>query len=454
MFRIVAFSYPNNEIRAVFSALPSMKRPVLPSDSDLDPVTSPACSFVSEIPLIDSDPALSLVPNSKRPAGSVGYGLLPSKPTVFGLNAKRILVRSGGALEKSIDSPDQCLFLTATLPASTEDAFRAIAEWSGYIVNGLKAWIAKSVRSKLDFYCWEYQRRGALHLHYCVYVPDEQARNPIQSGFKNWWIELLHRVGEKSNTDLFRKNKNYTHLSDTSKVRAVAEICRKSPARYLAKYLSKSAKGLKGRARFFTPSRWWGTSRPLKQILESMTSTVELIQGSYFDCVKKLQEVSRGFESSDGKTYQFQHKYGMGKTLLAYPASVSDNAKLFEDLEDMSSISRIDKRLEQFKPSVMLRPHKSRLLNWSFTWIHQLPSNEGGMIETLKEFHDLLQRTVPSHSDEPLMMIYEWKNALWNLSECIGYSKCGRNYEDRKMIERVLSDLEIAISFICKNGWQ
>lgn len=454
MFRILAYSYPNNEIRAVFSAVPAL-RTQLPLDDDGEEIGPdyPLSENIGEV-AEEKNATLSLVSNSKTLGKTVGYGLLPLRPTSFGINAKRKIIRAGGALEKSINSPSECLFLTGTLPGSTEESFKAIAQYSGYVVNALKAWVSNRVRSKLDFYCWEYQKRGALHFHYCVHVPDDEARSQIKDGFKEWWIGILKRVGEKSGTDLFRKNDKYTHLSDTSKVRAVAEICRKSPSRYLAKYLSKSANCMKGRARFFTPSRWWGTSRPLKSLLESMTLISEIIEGSYFACVKKMQEVKASFECGEGKQYKFRHKYGMGETLLAYPSSDDENVKLFEDLEDMSTMDKINKQLETFRPSSMLRPHKSRLLKWSYHWIDSLPNSETGMIESLKEFHLFLISVEPTKSTEPLMLVYEWRNKLWNLNECIGYSKCGRNYEDRKMIDKVLCDLEIAIHSICKYGWQ
>ena len=454
MYKILAQSYPNNEIRLTFSSV-SQRKFVDDGEIESYPI---GWQFETEgVDLVDGlekNPGLSLVSNSKTLGLTTGYGLLPEKPTTFGPSARRKIMRAGGALEKSISDPSECLFLTATLPGSTEASFKAIAEWSGYVVNSLKSWIANHITAKLDFYVWEYQKRGALHLHYCVHAQDEDARNHIQRGFKDWWIQILHRVGEKTLTDLFRKNHKYTHLSDTSKVRAVAEICRKSPARYLAKYLSKSTSKLKGRARFFTPSRWWGTSRPLKKLLDDLTQTIEIIEGSYFGCIKKMQEIRSAFESCEGRFHAIPHKYGLGETLIIYPASESDNKSLIEDIETMTTLSKLQKASEHFRPSVMLKPHRSRLLKWSFYWMNSLPDKESGMREILKEFNTFLMSVVPSESDEPLYLIYEWQNKLYNLASCIGYSACGRNREDRLMIDRVLVDLEIAIKHICYEGWE
>lgn len=413
-----------------------------------------ATDSVESETLKKSDLPLSLETNSKTKPNSAGYGSLPIKPTAFGPNARRQIMRAGGALDSSITDPSECLFLTATLPGSTEAAFKAIAAWSGYIVNSLKAWISNHISAKLDFYCWEYQRRGALHLHYCVHAQDAAARTHIQRGFKDWWIGILHRVGEKSLTDLFRKNSKYTHLSDPSQVRAVAEVCRKSPARYLAKYLSKSAKKPKGRGRFFTPSRFWGTSRPLKALLQKLTKTVEISQGSYLGCIKKMQSVKAAFESCEGRHHAFDHKYGLGQTLLIYPDSKSEYNHLFNEVSSMTTLIRMQKELDKLKPSEVLKPHKTRLLRWSEYWINELSYKESGMKHSLETFHEFMNTVVPSRSADPLMVIYEWRNKLYNLNECIGYSACGRNREDRTMLDRVLSDLEVAIDYICLHGWE
>ena len=454
MYKILAQFFPNNETRLVFSSL-SQRKSVNSGEVESYPIGWQATTdSVGQKTKNDSPPYLSLVPNSKTQRSSAGYGDLPLKPTQFGGNARRQIMRAGGAMEQSVSDPGECLFLTGTLPGSTEDSFRALAQWSGYVVNSLKAWISNHISAKLDFYCWEYQKRGALHLHYCVHAQDEQARTHIQRGFKDWWIDILHRIGEKTSTDMFRKNSNYTHLSDPSKVRATAEVCRKSPARYLAKYLSKSAGKLKGRARFFVPSRWWGTSRPLKAILKNLTKTIEVGQGSYFACIKKMQKLKTAFESCEGKYYPFSHKYGLGETLLIYPTSQTDNDNLFNQVSAMTMLNRLKQPSQNYKPSAVLKPHRTRLLEWSHYWINSLPERETGMIQSLKSFNEFLMNVSPGQSTEPIYVIHEWSNRLYNLSNVIGYSACGKSRDDRLLIDTVMDDLEIAIKHISYNGWE
>ena len=209
MYKIVAQSFPNNEIRVTWSSLPHPRPPAPELSSDYEICTT--CTTVNPSSELNSLPPLSLVPNSQTERSDAGFGRLPDKPPAFGLNAKRLLIRRGAAME-DVAPPAECLFLTGTLPGSTEDSYRSIAEWSSYIVHRLKSWIGNYARAKLDFYCWEYQKRGALHLHYCVWLPDAASRAHILRGFHGWWVDTLHTVGEKSGCDMFRKNRNKTHI--------------------------------------------------------------------------------------------------------------------------------------------------------------------------------------------------------------------------------------------------
>lgn len=465
MFRILAHSYPNNEVRATLSALPSHK-PFRYDDDDSAPgsglpvAKNPNSVFDVTPPIaLDHPPDdsgrplyLSLVPNSKPERNSAGYGLLPTKPTQFGVNAKRQLVRSGAALESEAP-PHECLFLTGTLPGSTVDAFTAIAAYSGYIVNSLKAWIAKSTPQKLDFYCWEYQRRGALHLHYCCHIPNDADRLHIINEFRGWWISCLSRVGDRSNCDLFRKNSEWTWLSDLSKVRAVAEVCRKSPARYLAKYLSKSSTPTRGVARAFTPSRWWGTSRPLKKLLDSLTKTCEIIVSGYHAAISKMENVTAICDSSDGVTYKYPHTYGMGKTIVNYPSSKDENENLWYSLQAQSIMRQIDSSVQYVPPSESLKVMKIRLMDWSKHWSENLTDSHQGLKESLMEYWNMTSLIIPSQSTEPLNLLMFWAARTSDIRSLSRYTPAlGRS--DERMINQLLDLIEVCMKDVCDNGWR
>ncbi len=406
MYRIVAQKFPNNEIRTTWSALPALRVP--PDDDETADVDvsdrddSPANIPDGEIPA-----PLSLAPNSKLERSGAGYGHLPNKKSSFGLAAKRALIRRGAAME-STAPPEQCLFLTGTLPGSTESSFRAMAEWASYIVHRLKAWVAKYAKNKLDFYCWEYQRRGALHLHYCVHVADAIGRNAILAGFKPWWINVLHRVGERASVDMFRKNASQTHLSDTSKTRAVAEVCRKSPARYLAKYLTKSVNPKRGAGRFFTPARFWGTSRPLKALCDSLTETVEIIEGGFHKIRSVWENIHHACASSDSVTYAYRHKVGSGHTLVSYPNTPAESEWLMQNLQSFTPMATIKSQEQSTPPLQVLKTIKIQQTRFFEQLSESLPENQTGLRIALTTHLNYLEHLRPSSHPEPLSVILAW----------------------------------------------
>lgn len=482
MNRITLETYPNNEVRVTLSSLPSRTKLISPIDTDrgflgmpedfwdpsikldefgeeiispselLEGISRPlSLDLNSKTSRSDNENALRSS-NNEALRSSTGYGSLPPNPTAFGLNAKRLMIRSGAAMEQSVNAPSECLFLTGTLPGSEDMAFYAIAAWSGHIVNRLKSWISNHVPAKLDFYCWEYQRRGALHLHYCIHVPDGKAREFIQAGFHAWWVGILRDVGDRENVDLFRKNKDYSHSSDTSKVRAKAEICRKSPARYLAKYLSKSVKVLRGRARFFTPSRWWGTSRPLKNILTSLSTKTELIIGSYSNCTKKMQEIKETIECAEGQVYKYKHQYGMGETILCYPSDRSEFDSLVSELQSLSRWSAMNAKMQVNNVSSQLKTYKISLLRWSSFYASRFSESKPFWAQSFESFNSALTLMAPTKAEDPLAVIYQWSNLLFNMSELFKNTECLRELSDVILFDSTTETLELTIKHLCLNG--
>lgn len=448
MYKILAQAFPNNEIRVTMAAVPGGRDPFASEDS-------------AEVPLIDNDATedipdrasapLSLVPNSKTSRSSAGYGALPEKPTRFGMNAKRQLLRCGGALEKAAPT-EEVLFLTGTLPGSTEDAFRAIAAYSGYIVNGLKAWIANYVPSKLDFYVWEYQKRGALHLHYAVWVPDVSARLSIIAAFKEWWIQALHRVSDMAGCDLFRKNSGKTWLDDESKVRAVAEVCRKSVARYLAKYLSKSCTAKRGPARLFTPSRWWGTSRPLKSLAASLTQTFEIITSGVQSVRRRWEEVYAKCASSESVTYCYRHKVGVGQTSVSYPTTEDEYQWLISYLESFTIMKMSDSTQVSSPPSRELKVLKTAQLRWLEQSLQDLPETQTGLRNALAAHLNWTLLLTPSTSVDPLSTLIAW---MANLSAIVSLCQFTKLWTgpNRRAFDEWLDCLEQNIERVAEEGW-
>lgn len=460
MYQIIAHQYPNNEIRIDYTRLPCPRDYFGPAFGRGEPdgycagsrgvdVVGDFCDL-SLAPITQPSNPLSLGSKSKTQRSRAGYGTLPTRPTVFGLNAKRQLIRAGAALE-TVAAPEECLFLTGTLPGSTAAAFEAIAAYSSYIVNSLKAWIATRVKAKLDFYCWEYQKRGALHLHYCVYCPSRTDRDFILREFRAWWISALSRVGESANTDLFRQNAGWTWLNDLSKVRAVAEVCRKSPARYLSKYLSKSATPTRGAARAFVPARWWGSSRPLKQLLANLTKKIVIAVGGYHAVFKKREEVIHLCQSSESVTYSYQHKFGMGDTWINYPASPRERAELWNSLQTISTMTRVNSA-QVSPPSEMLRPHRDRVLIWARYWADNLTDSHQGLRNALRLYSSTITKLTPSKSQEPLKNLLYWAALTADIKSLSQFTPA-QCPADKRMLQNCLDALEDQMAIVAKNGW-
>lgn len=432
------------------SSVPNGRDPFSePDDEKITPVNPSPDPPESE----SDDPSapLSLVSNSKTKRSSAGYGELPSRPTRFGLNAKRSLLRAGGALEKSAPT-EEVVFMTGTLPGSTDDAFRAIAAYSAYIVNSLKAWIANYVPQKLDFYCWEYQKRGALHLHYAVWIPDESSRNHLCDSFREWWIQILHRVGEQSGCDLFRKNSSKTWLDDLSKVRASAEICRKSVSRYLAKYLSKSATPSRGPSRYFTPSRWWGTSRPLKSLTATLTETVEIITAGVQSVRRKWEEVYAACASSDSVTYAYRHKVGIGQTSVSYPNTEDENQWLLTILRSFTPMKKMDSTRQSMPPSQVLKAVKTAQLRWLEQSLADLPENQQGLRNALSGHLKWTQMLTPSTSPDILSVLLAWMASISDIVFICQFTPLWTR-ENRRMFDDWVECLEENIERVAADGW-
>lgn len=300
MYRLLVQTFPNNEVRQTLTKV---------RESRIG--SSDACP--AELSPSESAPPLTLVRNSELPE-------TPTRrpPTRFGNNARRCLMRAGGALDKIIGNPGEVLFLTGTLPGSTPEAYQAIADYAHIIVDRLKSWLSKRVQSRYEFYVWELQKRGALHLHYAVHVKDYEIGERILAGFKRQWCRLLNLVGKLANVNLYQRGFGDRRIHRESTVQAYSQRVNKSVAAYLAKYCGKEAGKLHLRPVPYYPRRWWGQSRPLKRLVDSLTKTFWLTFTNLSSARSKMITIHDELESLSVYQYSYRHKVGVGETSLSY----------------------------------------------------------------------------------------------------------------------------------------
>ena len=274
-------SYPNNEIRCVFYYARDKKEagtPVQNPDPDrLLDITSKLETASTLGINTQGEDCPEDGEGCPEDGPKKGFGA-PGKGKGFSTNGRRRLLRAGAVLDELADRPQQILFATGTLPGSTYEAKLAIAAWSGWAVHAVKAWFAKRVPGKIDMYVWEFQRRGALHLHYAILVKDDETRKRLLKEWKKQWERIIDGIGSRAGIDMWRKNATYTHANNKDVLQADIQECEKSIARYLSKYVSKSQQQYQNNHWVdCKPSRFWGISRPLCRELADRTEETEVV---------------------------------------------------------------------------------------------------------------------------------------------------------------------------------
>lgn len=193
--------------------------------------------------------------------------------TKFTRKAREKLRRAGVSCESVDPETRHWVFLTLTYPTESPEGMRAIAENAGWTVKSLKNWLQKfESLTGHYFYVWERQKRGTLHLHYCVHIPDPGDRRICLAEFRGWAIAHLHKLTAKSGVNVWVNKWGYDWGKNPGSLQAVAQEVQKSVSRYLAKYTSKDAgKNAALTQRYPGPARWWSVSQKLHESVEKLT---------------------------------------------------------------------------------------------------------------------------------------------------------------------------------------
>jgi hypothetical protein len=252
--------------------------------------------------------------NNKKVPGT------PNRRTVFGRNARHTLLEAGSVAERWAGSVQNSVVLTLTLPGSTEDAYRVLAAWSGYIGDRLFRTLRKAGSRTRWFYVWELQKRGALHMHVCISAKSSITAIYAGSKLRSQWIKILEDVGHKSGVDLFLHAKG-----DRCTIRGLwqndLQQCKRSVAAYFTKYASKEVesarRGFDGKARVheYYPSRWWGCQRTLRQELEQERFQIRL-EGIEEDKVCEALILVDNWANAHNPIYR--HRYDFQLTYLSH----------------------------------------------------------------------------------------------------------------------------------------
>lgn len=237
----------------------------------------------------------SLYKNVYKLPGRVkaGHGRLAEK-TVFTSRAKRTLREFGTVVDEIYNRKG--VFLTLTLPATSDDAYRTMAEYSAYIVERVTQWLRDKMGDVLYAWVWEWQKRGALHLHLVAGCANDTVRGAV---VLNWWRfchDLLSQVSARSGVDLFENRETRINHKNSDNCQFDAQEITKSAARYLAKYLGKRSSKMPG-VSWYCPARWWRCSNKALIEIKARRKTIvlreskpHLLQETIATCLQAIHQ--------------------------------------------------------------------------------------------------------------------------------------------------------------------
>jgi hypothetical protein len=168
----------------------------------------------------------------------------------------RRLVRDGCAILERLYGR-KAVFGTFTLPGSTSQAVQALAKWSSKIVELFRKWIEYHAPQAKFVWVWEYQKRGALHLHVAIGAPDYEGLRYLERNWRQYSATVVRTLSRLSGVDCFQREQGGSWRGKVRVLRSNCRPVRKSVARYMSKYMSKSS----AENGFSPPSRWSGMSR-------------------------------------------------------------------------------------------------------------------------------------------------------------------------------------------------
>jgi hypothetical protein len=155
---------------------------------------------------------------------------------------------------------------------------------------------------------WEYQKRGALHLHVAVRLQDGVECQRLKNTWKRRWIALIDKIGERSGTDMFQKCDGTTWQDRRWVVRTDAQTVEKSVSRYLSKYCSKTSDKRRKKT-LYPPASWWFASANLRSQAKALRTEYTL-QGLTLGEAHNIFESLGGFLSSASScVYRLYNKW-------------------------------------------------------------------------------------------------------------------------------------------------
>ena len=241
--------------------------------------------------------------------------IIPRKKAFKAVAGQKL--RECGAAMDALSGGDKATVrcLTLTLPANHADAYKALAAYSGYVMDRIGALIRRQKVAIAYFYVWELQSRGALHLHMALHATTRNLAAKMGAKVVQQWLKSLQAIEDKSGVDMHwsgqvdcEGNRIYTHRRHYQNRN---EPVRSSCAGYFAKYAGKGNVTKVNDGKHFGydnvlhPHRLWGSNKPIKDKIKEMTLNLEVeyptdtLASVAFDDIKALfQEYQAKFSTA------------------------------------------------------------------------------------------------------------------------------------------------------------
>ena len=241
-----------------------------------------AVSLVYSSELQDSKGGKS---ENKKPR--CGFGTL-SSARAFTVYGRKTVKESCAVIERTYGR--DVLFCTVTIPGSEIHSQATFAAWSGYALLLFNQRIRDMLHGAQFVSVWEWQKRGALHLHVALAHPDKARLERFGVYLRKTWHSVLVQVGERAGVCLL-KSDDVVYRHDRFPLLVVdAQWIKKSLGRYLSKYLSKGATG-ECKTATYPPPRWWSVDKTTLREVHDARETIESepeVMGSASDLWSRL----------------------------------------------------------------------------------------------------------------------------------------------------------------------
>lgn len=259
-------------------------------------------------------------------------GELLRKAKTIRLEAKRLIMEYASAIERTY-TKSNCLFLTGTLPGSSLASVEVFSAWQKNIQRRLRQWLADLCAcSVAAVIVWEYQKRGALHVHLLVGCDSLQQARQIRRNWRRYWVGLLERISTESGVDMFERSDGRSWRTMKHAVRAWAQPVRKGVSAYLAKYLSKS-KPANIPATACEPSRLWGATQKARSLLRSCTSFARTAAISLDDARAAFKLVLDLCSAAAVPTFTWTRRFSPSEQAMAACFTWGSDDRAFETLK-------------------------------------------------------------------------------------------------------------------------